>query len=147
MYGNVLTIPGAAPEAEADDARRAPARAAADGAGPPRRPVADSQWELYEVFTQEAQGAPHEHAGSVRAADPAHALQNARDVYGRRGKVLSMWVVPTVRSARHARRRRAVLRPGLRQAVPAPALLQDAARRARAVSGLRRRTSGRPTDA
>ena len=38
---------------------------------------------------------PHEHAGSVRATDAAHALQNARDVYGRRGKVISMWVVPT----------------------------------------------------
>ncbi len=55
----------------------------------------DSQWALWEVFTQEAQGAPHEHAGSVRATDAAHAMQNARDVYGRRGKVLSMWVVPT----------------------------------------------------
>ncbi len=56
----------------------------------------DSQWELWEVFTQEAQGAPHAHAGSVRASDAEHALQNARDVYGRRGRVLSMWVVPTV---------------------------------------------------
>ncbi len=55
----------------------------------------DSQWELWEVFTQESQGAPHEHAGSVRATDAAHAIQNARDVYGRRGRVLSMWVVPT----------------------------------------------------
>jgi ring-1,2-phenylacetyl-CoA epoxidase subunit PaaB len=90
VYGNVLTVPGQAPEADAAGA--APAEVA-----PPASdaPAADSQWELYEVFTQEAQGAPHEHAGSVRAADPAHALQNARDVYGRRGKVLSMWVVPT----------------------------------------------------
>ena len=55
----------------------------------------DSQWSLWEVFTQEAQGAPHEHAGSVRATDAEHALQNARDVYGRRGKVISLWVVPT----------------------------------------------------
>jgi ring-1,2-phenylacetyl-CoA epoxidase subunit PaaB len=96
MYGNVLTIPGAAPEAEADDAAARAGRAAAEAPPAADAPVADSQWELYEVFTQEAQGAPHEHAGSVRAADPAHALQNARDVYGRRGKVLSMWVVPTV---------------------------------------------------
>jgi ring-1,2-phenylacetyl-CoA epoxidase subunit PaaB len=57
--------------------------------------LADSQWELWEVFTQEAQGAPHEHAGSLRATDAEHALQNARDVYGRRGKVISVWVVPT----------------------------------------------------
>jgi ring-1,2-phenylacetyl-CoA epoxidase subunit PaaB len=92
VYGNILTIPGAAPEADA----HAGAPAAASDAPPAAdAPAPDSQWELYEVFTQEAQGAPHEHAGSVRAADPAHALQNARDVYGRRGKVLSMWVVPT----------------------------------------------------
>jgi ring-1,2-phenylacetyl-CoA epoxidase subunit PaaB len=94
VYGNVLTVPGA--PAEADDAA-ARASVVAPGEAPPAAdaPAADSQWALYEVFTQEAQGAPHEHAGSVRAADPAHALQNARDVYGRRGKVLSMWVVPT----------------------------------------------------
>ena len=85
VYGNVLTVPGGAPEAEAPDAPPAA-----------ESPAGDSQWELYEVFTQEAQGAPHEHAGSVRAADAAHAMQNARDVYGRRGRVLSMWVVPTV---------------------------------------------------
>ncbi len=97
MYGNVLTVPGAAPEADDAAARAASSTAAGEPAAPPaaEAPAADSQWELYEVFTQEAQGAPHEHAGSVRAADPAHALQNARDVYGRRGKVLSMWVVPT----------------------------------------------------
>jgi len=96
MYGNVLTIPGAAAAVDDAAARAAPTAAeAAGGATTTDAPVADSQWALYEVFTQEAQGAPHEHAGSVRAADAAHALQNARDVYGRRGKVLSMWVVPT----------------------------------------------------
>jgi ring-1,2-phenylacetyl-CoA epoxidase subunit PaaB len=99
MYGNVLTVPGAPPEADAHDAAAraaaAPGAAAPADAPPGGAAAADSQWELYEVFTQEAQGAPHEHAGSVRAADPAHAMQNARDVYGRRGRVLSMWVVPT----------------------------------------------------
>ena len=40
-------------------------------------------------------GAPHEHVGSVHAVDAEHALQNARDVYSRRGKVVSLWVVPT----------------------------------------------------
>jgi ring-1,2-phenylacetyl-CoA epoxidase subunit PaaB len=54
----------------------------------------DSQWPLWEVFVQEKTGAPHEHAGSVHAVDREMALQNARDVYGRRGAV-SMWVVPT----------------------------------------------------
>ena len=55
----------------------------------------ETQWPLWEVFTQEDQGAPHEHAGSVHAADAEMALQNARDVYGRRGKVVSLWVIPS----------------------------------------------------
>ena len=63
------------------------------GAGPVAPP--DSQWPLGEVFTQEQQGAPHEHAGSVHAVDAEHALQNARDVYGRRREAVSIWVVPT----------------------------------------------------
>ena len=60
----------------------------------PTSQPADSQWPLWEVFVQERTGAPHEHAGSVHAVDREMALQNARDVYGRRGAV-SMWVVPT----------------------------------------------------
>lgn len=55
----------------------------------------DTQWPLWEVFVQEGGGAPHEHAGSVHATDAEHAMQNARDVYARRGKVVSIWVVPT----------------------------------------------------
>jgi len=53
------------------------------------------QWPLWEVFTQAKLGAPHEHAGSVHAPDAELALQNARDVYGRRGEVVSLWVVPS----------------------------------------------------
>ena len=56
---------------------------------------ADAQWPVWEVFTQGAQGAPHEHAGSLHAADAEQALQNARDVYTRRGEVVSLWVVPS----------------------------------------------------
>ena len=55
----------------------------------------DSQWPLWEVFVQGEQAAPHEHAGSVHAVDAESALQNARDVYARRGKIVSMWVVPS----------------------------------------------------
>ncbi len=62
----------------------------ADGAGP------ETQLPLWEVFTQKDGGSPHEHAGSVHAADAEMALQNARDVYGRRGNVVSMWVVPSI---------------------------------------------------
>jgi len=50
---------------------------------------------LWEVFTQPPNGAPHEHAGSVHAADAEMALLGARDVYARRGNVVSLWVVPT----------------------------------------------------
>jgi len=53
------------------------------------------QWPLWEVFTQAKDGAPHEHAGSVHAPDPEIALQNARDVYSRRGEAVSVWVVPS----------------------------------------------------
>ena len=52
-------------------------------------------WPLWEVFTQGARGEPFEHAGSVHAADAEHAMQNARDVYTRRGETLSIWVVPS----------------------------------------------------
>ena len=59
-------------------------------------PTPDSQWPLWEVFAQEKQGAPHVHAGSLHATDAEHALQNARDVYSRRGEAISLWVVPAV---------------------------------------------------
>ena len=57
--------------------------------------MTDTQWPLWEVFVSEGDAAPHEHAGSVHASDAQHALQNARDVYARRGKVQSIWVVPS----------------------------------------------------
>ena len=60
-----------------------------------RNEEADSQWPLWEVFTQKDGAAPHEHAGSVHGADAEMALQNARDVYGRRGNIVSLWVVPS----------------------------------------------------
>ena len=57
--------------------------------------VNDSQWPLWEVFVQLEGGEPHSHAGSVHAADKKIALQNARDVYARREKVVNIWVVPS----------------------------------------------------
>ena len=50
---------------------------------------------LWEVFVQEQPGKAHQHAGSVHAAHGEMALQNARDVYARRGKIYGMWVVPS----------------------------------------------------
>jgi len=49
---------------------------------------------LWEVFVQSDPPNPHEHAGSLHAADAEMALQAARDVYSRRGEVKSIWVVP-----------------------------------------------------
>ena len=66
-------------------------------AAPEEHVPGDSQWPLWEVFPQPAGGAPHEHAGSVHAVDAESALQNARDVYARRGEAVSIWVVPTAR--------------------------------------------------
>ena len=65
------------------------------GPAPAERTPGDSQWPLWEVFVQPPGGAPHEHAGSIHAVDAESALQNARDVYARRGGVVSLWVVPT----------------------------------------------------
>ena len=50
--------------------------------------------DLWEVLVQTETGAPHHHAGSVHAVDAEMALQNARDVFARRGPVISIWVVP-----------------------------------------------------
>lgn len=55
----------------------------------------DTQWPLWEVFTQPRDGKPHEHAGSVHAPDAEMALENARDVYARRNEGISLWVVPS----------------------------------------------------
>lgn len=55
--------------------------------------MSDTQWDLWEVFTQKKPGASFEHAGSVRAPDKEIALQNARDVYSRRNEATCIWVV------------------------------------------------------
>ena len=50
---------------------------------------------LWEVFIRSRTGLAHKHVGSLHAADAIMALQNARDVYTRRGEGLSIWVVPS----------------------------------------------------
>ena len=55
----------------------------------------DTQWPLWEVFVQANPGIPHKHSGSVHAPDAEMALQNARDVYTRRGEGTCIWVVPS----------------------------------------------------
>lgn len=50
---------------------------------------------LWEVFVRSKNGLSHMHVGSVHAADATLAIQNARDVYTRRGEGVSVWVVPS----------------------------------------------------
>ena len=57
--------------------------------------MTDKNWPLWEVFIRTRNGMAHRHVGSVHAVDAAMALQNARDVYARRGEAVSIWVVPS----------------------------------------------------
>ena len=51
------------------------------------------EWPLYEVFVRSKHGVSHVHAGSLHASDATMALENARDVYTRRGEGNSIWVM------------------------------------------------------
>ncbi len=53
------------------------------------------EYPLYEVFIRSKNGLEHRHVGSLHAADPKMALDNARDVYTRRQEGVSIWVVPS----------------------------------------------------
>ena len=53
------------------------------------------EWPLFEVFIRSRNGLAHKHVGSLHAADTEMALENARDVYTRRGEGVSIWVVPS----------------------------------------------------
>ncbi len=52
-----------------------------------------AEWPLWEVFIRSKAGLDHKHAGSLHAADAQMAVENARDVYTRRGEGVSIWVV------------------------------------------------------
>jgi ring-1,2-phenylacetyl-CoA epoxidase subunit PaaB len=56
---------------------------------------AASEWPLWEVFLRAKRGMTHLHVGSVHAANSRMALNNARDLYTRRGEATSIWVVPS----------------------------------------------------
>jgi ring-1,2-phenylacetyl-CoA epoxidase subunit PaaB len=51
--------------------------------------------QLWEVFVRPRNGMHHAHAGSVHAADAEMAIENARDIFTRRGEAASIWVVPS----------------------------------------------------
>ncbi len=55
----------------------------------------ENQGQLYEVFIQSKPGQPFKHAGSVHAYDKDMAVENARDVYTRRGEGTALWVIPS----------------------------------------------------
>ncbi|WP_221585150.1 1,2-phenylacetyl-CoA epoxidase subunit PaaB [Microbacterium sp. G2-8] len=55
---------------------------------------ARESWPLWEVFVRANRGLSHVHVGSLHAPDETMALQNARDLYTRRGEGVSIWVVP-----------------------------------------------------
>ncbi|MBV8962971.1 MAG: 1,2-phenylacetyl-CoA epoxidase subunit B [Hyphomicrobiales bacterium] len=57
--------------------------------------MTEANWPLFEVFIRSRGGMSHRHVGSLHAVDAEMALQNARDVYTRRGEGLSIWVVPS----------------------------------------------------
>lgn len=50
---------------------------------------------LWEVFIRSQHGLAHKHVGSLHASDAEMAINNARDVYTRRGEGVSIWVVPS----------------------------------------------------
>jgi ring-1,2-phenylacetyl-CoA epoxidase subunit PaaB len=52
-------------------------------------------WPMWEVFVRARRGISHVHIGSLHAPDDQTALENARDVYTRRGEGISVWVVPS----------------------------------------------------
>ena len=51
--------------------------------------------DMWEVLSKPKPGLSHKHAGTVQAPTAELALQNARDVYTRRGEGTSIWVVPS----------------------------------------------------
>lgn len=55
--------------------------------------LSSQPWPMWEVFVRARRGISHVHIGSLHASDAESALQNARDVYTRRGEGSSLWVV------------------------------------------------------
>lgn len=56
--------------------------------------MTDTQWQVFEVFHQQARGEPHIHVGSVHAPDAEMALILAKEQYCRRQACVNLWVVP-----------------------------------------------------
>jgi len=63
------------------------------GTGSAAQSDISAEWPLWEIFIRSKQGLDHKHVGSLHAADAEMAIENARDVYTRRGEGVSLWVV------------------------------------------------------
>ena len=57
--------------------------------------LSGESWPMWEVFVRAQRGISHVHIGSLHAPDAKMALENARDVYTRRGEGVSVWVIPS----------------------------------------------------
>jgi len=58
--------------------------------------MTDTQWQVFEVFHQQARGEPHVYVGSIHAPDAQMALVLAKEQYARRQACVSLWVVPII---------------------------------------------------
>ena len=64
-----------------------------DGQGSAAAP-ASGVLQVWEVFRQEREGGPMQHAGNLLAPDPELASHYAREFYGRRQESVRLWIVP-----------------------------------------------------
>ncbi len=55
--------------------------------------MSKNNWPLYEIFIRAKSGLSHRHVGSLHASDAAMAIDNARDLYTRRGEGVSIWAI------------------------------------------------------
>ncbi len=49
---------------------------------------------VYEVFQQQKEGGALVHSGNIQAPDDRLAIHYARELYGRRGESVRLWVIP-----------------------------------------------------
>ncbi len=49
---------------------------------------------VYEVFQQQKEGGALVHSGNIQAPDDGLAIHYARELYGRRGESVRLWIVP-----------------------------------------------------
>lgn len=64
------------------------------GGAHPTTKMTDTQWQVFEVFHQQARGEPHIHVGSIHAPDAEMALILGKEQFCRRQACVNLWVVP-----------------------------------------------------